>query len=353
MTPPEGEQPTEGLSVQQGAAALLDLPPVTGQEDEPAPQKEGDDKPEPKVDDDDADLEALAALDEHSDEDEADKEEGDDVEQEDEGTADDDDVTDDDEAKPELVTIVVDGKEEQVTQDELKAGYQRQASTTRKAQALAEERRAFEAEQTETRAQRDRYAKEVAAILAQQKAANVDWEKLKEEDPDAYAVKWADHQRHQEQVASAKAELDRITAEQQSEQAAQADAYVADQQVKLREAIPELKEASTGKKLVADLMTYGEGMGFTEDEINRVADHRLIVLLDKARKHDALVERLTAVREKRAESHKKPAKPNASTPRKRNRRHVDAEKALQRLQETGSLKDGVHALMSLPDETGE
>jgi hypothetical protein len=77
-----------------------------------------------------------------SEEDESESDIEEDDEQEDEES--DDDIEDTD--APEAYVVKVDGEEVEVTLDELKAGYSRQAHFTKSMQALKEEREAFEAE---------------------------------------------------------------------------------------------------------------------------------------------------------------------------------------------------------------
>lgn len=91
-----------------------------------------------EVDDDEAFMRSLV-------EDESDTE---DSEEDDEDFSDNDDVDDEDEDTDsdglEVFEVKVDGEVVEVTLDELRAGYQRQADYTRKAQALAQERQKFE-----------------------------------------------------------------------------------------------------------------------------------------------------------------------------------------------------------------
>lgn len=134
---------SENISLQEAISQALD-------EIEPAEADtsvEGQD--EDLVDLDLPDDESGIETDESEDESDEDLEE----EVEDEDTGDDDeDVTDDeneedaDEADSESYIVKVDGEELEVTLEELKAGYSRQAHFTRSMQALADEREAFEAE---------------------------------------------------------------------------------------------------------------------------------------------------------------------------------------------------------------
>ena len=76
---------------------------------------------------------------------------------------------DDGEEEPQetLYTVKIDGDEYEVTLDELQSGYQRQQAFTKRSMELAEQRKAFEAQQTETQQLRDQYAQQLE-LLAQQ-----------------------------------------------------------------------------------------------------------------------------------------------------------------------------------------
>lgn len=84
--------------------------------------------------------------------------------------------------------VVIDGKPEKVTKAELVKGYQRQADYTRKTQAVAEERKALEAD----RAKLDESVKALAAIESEVNAlvmgdlSSINWDELRDTDPSEY-----------------------------------------------------------------------------------------------------------------------------------------------------------------------
>lgn len=87
-----------------------------------------------------------------------------------------------------LYTIKVDGKEIQVTLDELKNGYQRQSDYTRKAMAVSEQRKEAEAQMQQAKAERQQYwdglSKAQAVIEAElNQFSQVDLVQLSQEDP--------------------------------------------------------------------------------------------------------------------------------------------------------------------------
>ena len=68
---------------------------------------------------------------------------------------------------PGTYTIKVDGKDVEVTLDELQAGYSRQADYTRKSQVLAEQRKKSEEELAATQQERQRYISQLEQFTAQ------------------------------------------------------------------------------------------------------------------------------------------------------------------------------------------
>ena len=90
------------------------------------------------------------------------------------------------EQQPQVFTVKVDGKEVEVTLDELQKGYSRTQDYTRKTQQIAEVRKQTEAELQAVRAEREQYAQLLSALEAQVQQAtqpNIDWDRLYQEDP--------------------------------------------------------------------------------------------------------------------------------------------------------------------------
>ena len=96
------------------------------------------------------------------------------------------DENSEEEEQPQVFTVKVDGKEVEVTLEELQKGYSRTQDYTRKTQQIAEVRKHAEAELQAVRAEREQYAHLLGALEAQvQQAAQpqIDWDRLYSEDP--------------------------------------------------------------------------------------------------------------------------------------------------------------------------
>ena len=96
--------------------------------------------------------------------------------------------------EPSTYTVKVDGKDVEVTLDELRSGYSRQADYTRKSQVLAEQRQKADEELAATQQERQRYISQLEQFTDTtdkklDEFKSVDWIKLKEEDPMEYMTK--------------------------------------------------------------------------------------------------------------------------------------------------------------------
>lgn len=232
----------------------------------------------------------------------ADGAEGDEEDIDPEGEDADDEGEGEDEEEPEagaLYTVKVDGKETQVTLDELRNGYQRQADYTRKSMALAEGRKAFEAEVNETRAARNQFVQISQALLTQlQQAAPAepDWERLEAEDPIGFAQQWAKHQQHRAKVETVQRQYQAALAQQQQDEVRQLQETVNQESQKLVEAIPEWKDQERASREKSEMANFARSHGFTEDELSTVYDHRTMVILRKAMLYDQMQKNRAAVK---------------------------------------------------------
>jgi len=202
-----------------------------------------------------------------------------------------DDASEEDEAtEPEAPAIVVtldDGTA--LTADEVKKSFLRQADYTRKTQAVAELRKETEAEAAKVSEVRKTYAEKITQLesfLSQNVPSTEGLDALRQTDPAEYAARVADLNRQQQQLAAVQLERQRVQAEQAEEAAKQHSQYLAAERDRLVEAIPEWKADPT--KAQAELQALraaGAEYGFSDAELDQVADHRAILLLRDAMRY--------------------------------------------------------------------
>ena len=241
--------------------------------------------------------------------------------------------------EPEKYIVKVDGKELEVTKDELLRGYQREADYTRKTQKLAEERRLVESEFQQVRVERDQYAQILGQL--QQKLHELtpqepDWEQLEKQDPTEYARQWTNHQRRQQQQAAIAAEQIRLQQMQQAEQTKAMQERLLEEANRVKELIPEWRSPDRAKEDGKALIEYGQKLGFSEQELGNVTDARALVALYKAWKFDQMMSKKPELQAKikKAPRMATPGSANTVSPK-----NSELRSAKQRLATTGRVKD--------------
>ena len=112
-----------------------------------------------------------------------------------------------------IVTVKVDGKEQEVTLREALNGYSRTADYSRKTMELAEQRKAMQAEFQAVQEERQQYAQLLTALSGQLQSlqpAEPDWETLYREDPLEYVRQKDLYRERQEKLVAAHSEMQRI-----------------------------------------------------------------------------------------------------------------------------------------------
>lgn len=206
------DTPSQGIGLSEAAsqfAAILD-----GSTDNQTPEQEtADDSP---ANDQAEALEASPPEDETP---------ADEVGAEDEeAAANDEDAEEASDPMEQLVTVKIDGKEEQIPLKEAIAGYQRQADYSRKTAAVSEMRKQIETEAQQIQQERAQYAQLLTALqqqLAEQAQSEPNWERLYAEDPLEYVRQKDLHRERQERLQAATVEQQRVMALMQQQQAMQ------------------------------------------------------------------------------------------------------------------------------------
>jgi len=151
-------------------------------------------------------------------------------------------------------TVKIDGKDTEVSLEDLTNGYSRTADYTRKTQALAQERKEAQAEFDIVRQERQQYAQLLGALqqqLAQADASPIDMNALYESDPIEWVRQKELGRERQERQYAIQSEQQRLAQTQQAEQQQHMRGYLENQKAALIEALPTLRDpemASTQKK---------------------------------------------------------------------------------------------------------
>ena len=238
-------------------------------------------------------------------------------------------------------TIKAAGEEKEVTLDELKKSYQLGSDYTKKTQEVAEQRKVIEQEAKaiiEAKQVRDNYSQKLQAIeqfLNGQNDNPAELAAMKENDPVGYAVKVAEMTEKKEQLQIVQGERMRIAQEQKTQNDAQMQKFVEQEQIKLAESLPEFSDKAKGEQVRNDIRSYGKKVGFTDEELSQVYDSRHVLVLHKAAQYDKLMAGKAGVK-KRVSKAPKTVKGGAKV----KQTNTDIKrKQLKRLQQTGSARD--------------
>jgi hypothetical protein len=257
---------------------------------------------------------------------------------------------DEEEEQPETPRyyVKVDGEEQEVTLDELRNGYQRQADYTRKSQALAEQRKAYEANLQAIQSEREQYSQALEMMAAQQKNElsqyeNIDWKALKEDDPMEYMEKRLEYQDARDQLARVQQEQQRVSEQRRLQVLEQTQKVMENEAKKLSEVLPAYADPSSNLK--TELRDYALSLGFSQDDLNSIVDHRVVVVLHKAMLQDRAAQ--GTVRKAKA-SKPVPKVVKSGTPESKTQRSKKAsQQRRERLAKTGSTRDATSVFLDL------
>ncbi len=233
--------------------------------------------------------------------------------------------------------IKVAGKEEELPLSEIVQGYQRDGDYRQKTQVLASQRREVETHAQAVLQEKQQFARSQQSIL--QKLQSMVAGDMQSPEVLALAqsnpAEWqAYHARHSQGKEMLNKLMQEVGAEHQQSIAQQRQLHetvLVQEKARLQEALPEWSaERQT------ELRTYLEGVGFSAQDINAVYDHRLVVLLDKARRFDVAMK---AQQTKHL--------PKARTPSMRSASRTAPRRGLTQLSQTGSIDDAANALANL------
>jgi len=258
------------------------------------------------------------------------------------------------ESSEELYKIKVGDQELEVTLDELKNGYSRQQDYTRKTKKLSEDRtqvddlqKSLTRQNEEAKIRRDQYEKQLEVLSQHLKSTenNVDLDRLYQEDPAEYVRQKAEIDRRKEMMEATRQEQQRVMAEKQKEHEKTYNAYLEKERKLLAEKLPIYGDKDKGPTFVKNLTDYAKSIGYTDQEISMLVDHRAVLMLANAYRYNKL--RNSKVKDKKVV--KTPRVVSSSSPKVQddndNVKRIRSKKAS--LKKTGSVKDAVSVLQEL------
>ena len=253
-----------------------------------------------------------------------------------------DEVEYEEEPKPRY-KVKASGEEVEVELDELIKGYQQGADYTKKSQALAEQRKAIEAERQHleyVKQERQAYAQKLQALdsFLSQQNQGVNLDVLKETDPIGYAVAVAEQSQREKQLAVVRNEQQRLAQQQQSEQQASLQNHLRQESEKLTSLIPELATPQ-GDAVRKQIRDYAKSIGWSDQELGQLYDSRAVVTLYNGMKYQQLQKSKPEVNKKLQAAPKMMRSGTSAPPTKSS----GDKQAMQRLRETGKVSDAAKA----------
>ena len=253
-----------------------------------------------------------------------------------------DEVEYEEEPKPRY-KVKASGEEVEVELDELIKGYQQGTDYTKKSQALAEQRKAVEAERghlEQVKQERQAYAQKLQALdsFLTQQNRGVDLDVLKETDPIGYAVAVAEQSQREKQLAVVRNEQQRIAQQQQAEQQSSLQSHLRQESEKLVSLIPELATPQ-GDAVRKQIRDYAKSVGWSDQELGSVYDSRAVHTLYMAMKYQQLQKSKPELNKKLVAAPKM-MRSGTSVPQARSSQD---KQVMQRLRETGKVTDAARA----------
>lgn len=250
-----------------------------------------------------------------------------------------------------LYVVKIDGEEIEVPLSELQQGYSRNADYTRKTQALSAQRKELESLQQDY-VQRVNALNTFAYQLQQEPSIpepEIDWERLQHADP----VEWLKQRQLAQDRANIRAQraaqLEAVKQEQQYIQQQQFNETLQKERELLNEVIPSWRDPEVAKKEKSEIRDFAKAhYGLTDADLQSAYDHRLVrILYDAYSANKSLSQGKQALKESQEPTVKTARVRGRSPQGPRTRRQTNFNKAMGRLEKSGSTADATAAFAAL------
>jgi len=247
---------------------------------------------------------------------------------------------------PVLYTVKVDGKEEQVSLEDLQRGYSGQKYVQKGMQEAAAQKKQAEEVYSALLAERQQLVDMYQQMQQGQflTKPNPPSEELLSNDPIGYIEEKARYDKAVEEYNQQQGKMGEIM--QQSEQAREraVQAYLQQEMQSLANVIPEFGDAQKASKLKNKLIDGGQNhYGYSQEEISQIMDHRAIRVLNDAIKYREIV-----AGKSKAEAKAKGAKPVIKPGAKKNvnpsRKAMERQRA--KFKKSGRIEDVIGLIVN-------
>lgn len=254
-----------------------------------------------------------------------------------------------DEQKEPTFTVRVDGEDVEIPLSELKNGYERQAASTKRFMEASDTRKAADAEIQQARAERQQTAAKLAqaemllTAMLQSQAQETNWDELLQSNPQEYLKQKHLAEKRQADLHRIQWERGQLIQREQADNERLQAQYLEAQGKALLDKVPEWKDAEKAKAEKVQIRDYLGKLGFDENALNNIQDHRAVLLARKAMLFDSMVERANAASKKVQTLPQKAERPGTGNAQPLDKRSA----AFQRLSRTGKPEDAAAVFAGL------
>ena len=246
-------------------------------------------------------------------------------------------------------TVKVDGKDVEVTQEELLAGYSRQADYTRKSQVLSEQRQKADAELAATQQERQRLTTQLEQLSSintseLETLEKQNWSEIEQRNPTEYLLQKNKLNDLREKQRVIESEQNNIRSKAEQEFKEKWDKSLAENKKVIETKIPSYFDPDKGVKIQNNIRQFMLNEGFKEGEIDSMVDARSVNTAYKAMLYDNLVKaKISKKKSKNVPRVTRPGSP--ATKGEISGDKVKAQRA--RLRKSGHLNDARSVIESL------
>lgn len=193
-----------------------------------------------------------------------------------------------------------------ITLEEAKNGYLRHDKFTQRMQEIAAERKQYEELAQQVAAEREQYVTGLARARALDEAlyTEPDWATLRQQDPEGYVGAREAWDQIQTRRQAFDQEIQQALEAQKRENEARMANYYAAEQERLLEQVPEWREKAAVEEFHKGVVGYLQQYGYSPEEIDKIGDHRLLLVLRDAMQGQAATGAAPIVQKKVAKARK-------------------------------------------------
>lgn len=234
-----------------------------------------------------------------------------------------------------VYTVKVNGEEREVTLDELRKGYMMESDYRKKTTEVSESRKAIEAKVADLSSKLE----EVENVLKLDfnELNSPEFAELKEYDPTSYYEKKEKLEKRQKRLKELKGELEK---DQQTKKLQK----IEQEKELLFQRVPEWLDDTVLKTEAEMVNKLWSDVGFTQEDLERYSDHRLVAISRKAALYDKLMSAKPETK-KVTPKPKQVAPGSTKTAEQRNTEKVNALRA--KVRKSGNMRDAAKAIRQI------